>query len=210
MPPLDFLPLAEEAGLMGAITRLVLDDALAQISTWRFAGSTVAVSVNISATNLLDPRFTELVQHLLESHDVPAECLVLEITETSIISEFSRSQQVIQDLWDLGVVVSIDDFGAGFTSLAHLSSLAVRELKLDRTFIVGLATAEGERDLDLVRATIDLGHALGLRIVAEGIEDQATLELLAGLGCDIGQGYHIGMPKPASKTAFRTALAVRQ
>jgi diguanylate cyclase (GGDEF)-like protein len=210
VPPLDFLPLAEEAGLMGAITRLVLDDALAQISTWRFAGSTVAVSVNISATNLLDPRFTELVQHLLESHDVPAECLVLEITETSIISEFSRSQQVIQDLWDLGVVVSIDDFGAGFTSLAHLSSLAVKELKLDRTFIVGLARTEGERDLDLVRATIDLGHALGLRIVAEGIEDQATLDLLAGLGCDIGQGYHIGMPKPASKTAFRTALAVRQ
>ena len=107
-------------------------------------------------------------------------------------------------------MVSIDDFGAGFTSLAHLSSLAVKELKLDRTFVFGLATADGERDLDLVRATIDLGHALGLRIVAEGIEDQATLDLLAGLGCDIGQGYYIGMPKPAAKTAFRTALAIRQ
>jgi diguanylate cyclase (GGDEF)-like protein len=198
IPPLDFLPFAEEAGLMDAITKLVLTDAIAQCAAWRHEGNFRTVSVNISATNLLDPLFTDLVAELLTLHDVPAEALVLELTETSVISDFDRSQRVIQGLWDLGITVSIDDFGAGFTSLAHLSSLAVKELKLDRTFITGLTAKDCGRDLDLVRATINLGHALGLRIVAEGIEDQATLKLLSDLGCDLGQGYLISIPKPAT------------
>jgi diguanylate cyclase (GGDEF)-like protein len=197
--PLEFLPLAEEAGLMGRITTLVLTDALAQCAAWRTAGNPLSVSVNISPANLLDPRFTELVCNLLESHQVPAEALVLEITETTVISHFDRSRSVIQELWDQGIVVSIDDFGAGFTSLAHLSSLAVRELKLDRIFIAALTGGDSGRALDLVRATIDLGHALGLRIVAEGIEEHATLELLSGLGCDLGQGNFISQPKPAHR-----------
>jgi diguanylate cyclase (GGDEF)-like protein len=210
VPPLEFLPLAEEAGLMGSITTLVLTDALAQCAVWRSAGSPVSVSVNISPTNLLDPRFTDLVRDLLESHQVPAEALVLEITETSVISHFDRSQRVIQELRDHGIVVSIDDFGAGFTSLAHLSSLAVKELKLDRIFVAGLTDGDGGRALDLVRATIDLGHALGLRIVAEGIEDSATLELLSELGCDLGQGNFISKPKPASRLTFIPKLAGSQ
>ena len=107
--------------------------------------------------------------------------LVLEVTETSIISDFERSKPCIDRLRDLGVVVSIDDFGAGFTSLAHLSGLAVGELKLDRAFITGLARTAKVRDLELVRATIELGHAMGLRVVAEGIEDDATLKLLSKL-----------------------------
>ena len=194
---------------MGALTRWVLTQALGQCAGWRAVGHRMTVSVNVSATNLLDPRFTDLVRDLLESHQVPAEALVLEITETSVISNFARSQQIIQELWDLGIVVSIDDFGAGFTSLAHLSSLAVKELKLDRTFIAGLTAGDSGRDLDLVRATIDLGHALGLRIVAEGIEDHATLELLTDLGCDLGQGYFINIPKPADQMAFASQLAGR-
>jgi diguanylate cyclase (GGDEF)-like protein len=202
VPPLEFLPFAEEAGLMGSITNLVLTDAIAQCAAWRSEGKQLTVSVNISATNLLDPRFTDLVRDLLDSHDLPAEALVLEITETSVISDFDQSQRVIQELWDLGIVVSIDDFGAGFTSLAHLSSLAVKELKLDRTFLTGLTETNGSRDLDLVRATIELGHALGLRIVAEGIEDDATLQLLTDLGCDLAQGYLISIPKPPSHLAF--------
>jgi len=197
--PLEFLPLAEEAGLMGRITTLVLTGALAQCAAWRNAGNPLSVSVNISPANLLDPRFTELVRDLLESHRVPAEALVLEITETTVISHFDRSRSVIQELWDQGIVVSIDDFGAGFTSLAHLSSLTVKELKLDRIFIAALTGDDSGRALDLVRATIDLGHALGLRIVAEGIEDHATLELLSGLGCDLGQGNFISQPKPAHR-----------
>ena len=210
VPPDKFLPFAEDAGLMGPITTLVLDDAITQCAAWRSAGNPVPVSVNISATNLLDPRFTDLVADLLQSHGVPAEDLVLEITETSVISEFDRSQRVIQELWDLGIIVSIDDFGAGFTSLAHLSSLAVKELKLDIEFIRRLTAKDNERDLDLVRATIDLGHALGLRIVAEGIEDHATLELLSDLGCDLGQGYFISKPKPANKLALTSRISSSQ
>jgi diguanylate cyclase (GGDEF)-like protein len=208
--PLEFLPLAEEAGLMGAITTLVLTDALAQCAAWRNAGNPLSVSVNISPANLLDPRFTDLVRDLLESHRVPAEALVLEITETTVISHFDRSRSVIQELWDQGIVVSIDDFGAGFTSLAHLSSLAVKELKLDRIFIAALTGDDSERALDLVRATINLGHALGLRIVAEGIEDCATLELLSDLGCDLGQGNIISQPKPAHRLTLVPNLAGSQ
>jgi EAL domain-containing protein (putative c-di-GMP-specific phosphodiesterase class I) len=113
---------------------------------------------------------------------------------------------VIEDLRDLGVVVSIDDFGAGVTSLAYLSSLAVGELKLDRSFILGLSAGDTERDMDLVRSTIELGHAMGLRIVAEGIEDDATLAVLAQLGCDIAQGYCISRPMPPGELAFRGSL----
>jgi len=147
------------------------------------------------------------VRDLLESHQVPAEALVLEITETSVISHFDRSQSVIQELRDHGIVVSIDDFGAGFTSLAHLSSLAVKELKLDRIFIAALSNGDTGRAFDLVRATINLGHALDLRIVAEGIEDYATLELLSDLGCDLGQGNFISEPQPADRLTFIPKLA---
>jgi diguanylate cyclase (GGDEF)-like protein len=203
LPPGEFLPFAEEAGLMGAITRSVLSDAITQCAAWRRDGKTLTVSVNISASNLLEAGFADLVRDLLAARDVPTQALVLEITETSVISDFDRAQQVIQELCDIGVVVSIDDFGAGFTSLAHLSGLAVKELKLDRAFVAKLTEPDSERDLDLVRATIELGHALGLRIVAEGIEDKSTLDLLAGLGCDFGQGYLISIPKPADRLALQ-------
>jgi diguanylate cyclase (GGDEF)-like protein len=209
IPPLEFLPLAEEAGLMGSITTLVLTDAITQVAEWHRAGKYLSVSVNISPVNLLDPGFTALVRSLLDTHQVPAETLVLEITETTAVTHFDRSQSVIQELRDLGIVVSIDDFGAGFTSLAHLSDLAVRELKLDRVFIAGLTGVERGRALDLVRATIELGHALGLRIVAEGIEDSATLELLSELGCDLGQGYYISRPKPANMLALQPAESAK-
>jgi diguanylate cyclase (GGDEF)-like protein len=198
IPPQEFLPLAEDAGLMGSVTTFVLTESLAQCAAWRRSGRHLSVSVNISPVNLLDPRFTTLVRDLLESHRLPAEALVLEITETTAITEFDRSQSVIKELRDLGIVVSIDDFGAGVTSLGHLSNLAVKELKLDRVFVAALTGDDRSRALDLVRATIELGHALGLRIVAEGIEDAATLELLSSLGCDLGQGYYISMPKPAA------------
>ena len=136
--------------------------------------------------------------------------MVLELTETTIVTEFDRSKLVIEELRALGLLVSIDDFGTGFTSMAHLTSLAVSELKLDRTFITSLGTGEDGGDLQLVRAAIDLGHALGLRVVAEGIEDATTLELLSKLGCDIAQGYRIGKPRPATELAFQSPLADAQ
>jgi predicted signal transduction protein with EAL and GGDEF domain len=204
LPPLTFLPLAEEAGLMRTLTAFVVDEALAQCAGWRAAGTSIAVSVNVASSNLLDPGFTALIEELLELHNLPANALVLEITETSIITEFDRSRLVIEQLRDLGLVVSIDDFGAGFTSLAYLNKLAVGELKLDRAFIAGLTANANKRDTELVRATIHLGHALGLRVVAEGIEDSPTLDLLTGLGCDLAQGYFIGEPKPAGELSLET------
>jgi diguanylate cyclase (GGDEF)-like protein len=207
LAPLTFLPLAEDAGLMKALTAVVLNQALDQCATWWAAGRQMSVSVNISATNLLDTGFVDLVRGLLDQHQLPAHVLVLEITETSIIADFEQSQRVIQQLRDLGLIVSIDDFGAGFTSLAHLSGLAVGELKLDRSFVTSLVAGEQERDLELIRGTIRLGHSLGLRIVAEGIEDADTLSLLGDLGCDLAQGYFIGKPKPATEFAFQPNIA---
>jgi diguanylate cyclase (GGDEF)-like protein len=199
IPPLEFLPLAEEAGLMGPLTRLVLDLALAQCAIWRAAGSRLAISVNVSSSNLLDPGFIDVVRSALRRHRVPAAALILEITETTIIRDFAACQSAIEELRGLGLGVSIDDFGSGFTSLAYLGSLPITELKLDRTFIEGLSTHGREQDVKLVRATIELGHALGLLVVAEGIETLATLELLSLLGCDRAQGYFTGRPVPAEE-----------
>jgi diguanylate cyclase (GGDEF)-like protein len=209
IPPLKFLPLAEEAGLMEAVTRWVLAAALEQCAEWRMSGRQLAVAVNVSASNLLEPTFIEMVADMLERYRLPADALVVEVTETTVISDFDQTKRVVDELRDLGLVVSIDDFGAGFTSLAHLSTLAVRELKLDRAFVTGLAQGDDrERDLQLVRATIELGHTMGLRVVAEGIEDRATLSLLFELGCDVAQGYFIGKPRPAAELFFRADTAV--
>jgi EAL domain-containing protein (putative c-di-GMP-specific phosphodiesterase class I) len=138
------------------------------------------------------------VTKVMARHHLPAAALVLEITETTIIRDFEMCKLVIRQLRELGLGVSIDDFGAGFTSLAYLGSLAVSELKLDRTFLTRLATGDTERNLALVRATIALGHKLDMRVVAEGIEDRDALELLASIGCDLAQGYFISRPMPAA------------
>jgi EAL domain-containing protein (putative c-di-GMP-specific phosphodiesterase class I) len=206
LPPEKFLPLAEEAGLMHSITRWVLEQATFQCAQWRDSGRPVVVAVNISPTNLLEPGFVTEVQNQLQRHQLSPSSLVLEITEQCVIAEFEESRRVINTLRELGLVISIDDFGAGVTSLAYLSSLAVRELKLDKSFIAGLERGDNASDLNLVRSTIELGHAMGLRIVAEGIEDRATLTLLAELGCDFAQGYCISRPKPAAELAFRSEL----
>jgi len=204
LAPDKFLPLAEEAGLMGRLTAWILSEALGQCAKWRAAGQPMVVSVNISPTNLLDAGFVKLVTDEIDYHHLSPEAVVLEITETSIITDFELAKQVIEQLRDLGIIVSVDDFGSGYTSLAHLSTLAVRELKIDKTLITRLTLNDHERDLQLVQATVDLAHAMGLRVVAEGIEDAATLVMLSDLGCDLAQGYFIGMPKPAHELSFRT------
>jgi EAL domain-containing protein (putative c-di-GMP-specific phosphodiesterase class I) len=200
--PLNFLPLAEEAGLMSSLTSWVLSRALTQCTEWRAAGHQVRVGVNVSAGDLLDPGLLERVGEQLERSGLPPDALVLEITETTLVSDFEHSRQVLARLHELGVEVSIDDFGAGFTSLAYLSALEVDELKLDRSFIARLAGPDRARDVELVRATVHLGHALGLRVVAEGIENAQTLELLGDVGCDVVQGYFIGKPVPPERLAF--------
>jgi diguanylate cyclase (GGDEF)-like protein len=204
VPPLKFLPLVEESNLMTQLTEWVLNEALEQCASWRKTGQDLVVAVNVSASNLLDPGLADLIQSLLEVHAVPPEALVIEVTETSIITEFKRSQAVISTLRDRGITVSIDDFGSGFTSLAYLSTLAVGELKLDQSFLAGLNGENRDRDIELIRATIQLGHDMGLRVVAEGIEDAATLELVKDLGCDLGQGFFICRPIPPTGIALQS------
>ncbi|MGA7834047.1 MAG: EAL domain-containing protein [Acidimicrobiales bacterium] len=203
VPPLKFLPLAEESGLMWPLTKWVLNEAFCQCAAWRTAERCLAVSVNVATTDLLEAGFIDHVKTLLAHYELPGEAVVIEITETTIITDFLRSQAVILELRDLGIVVSIDDFGAGFTSLAYLSSLAVGELKLDRAFITSLSAEGNGREMELVRATINLGHDMGLRVVAEGIENVETLDLLGDLGCDLAQGYFISRPTPASRLSFQ-------
>jgi diguanylate cyclase (GGDEF)-like protein len=197
--PTGFLPLAVEAGLMGRLTRWVLAAALRECARWHADGRPLRVSVNVSVGDLLDPTLPALVGELLDREQLGADSLTIEITETSIIDEFERAQAAVEGLRDLGVEVSVDDFGAGFTSLAYLSDLAVDELKLDRRFIIPLAGGATSRDSEVVRVMIDLGHALGMRVVAEGVEDAATLELLRSFGCDLAQGFGVGRPVAAAE-----------
>ena len=203
MPPDQFIPLAEETGLMQRVTEWVLETALTQCAAWRNTGREFSVAVNVSPSNLLEPHFVDTVKERLRHHGLPTAALVIELTETNVIEGFETCQRVIEDLRDSGIIVSIDDFGAGVTSLVYLRDLAIQELKLDRSFITRLTDGHPQRDLDVVRSTIELGHSLGLRIVAEGIEDEETLNLMAEYGCDIAQGYCISRPKPAEEFAFR-------
>jgi diguanylate cyclase (GGDEF)-like protein len=204
LSPANFLPLAEETGEIRAITTWVLDHAAKQCATWHARGLLFSVSVNVSPSNLLEADLVAMIQETLNRHALPASALVVEITENWVVSDFETARRVIQKLGQLGITVSIDDFGAGATSLAYLGDLTVGELKLDRSFVASLNGAEGSRETDLLRSIIELGHSVGMRIVGEGVEDESTQELLAQLGCDLAQGYHISKPKPASELVFET------
>jgi diguanylate cyclase len=204
VPPLDFLPLAEEAGLMRPLTTFVIQEALAQCADWRSQGHNLTVSINVSATNMLDVDFVALVDDQLRRHHIPADALILEITETTLISDLDHCAQVIDRFRKLGCTVSIDDFGAGFTSLASLGKLAVGEVKLDRSFLTTLDQHPNSRAL--IEATINLAHALGLHVVAEGVEEAATLDALTALGCDLAQGYYIARPTAAAELTLARHL----
>jgi diguanylate cyclase (GGDEF)-like protein len=203
IPPEHLLALAEESGLVHALAAWVFKEAIADCARWWSDGHEVAVAVNLLATDLLDSSLPRRVGELLALAGLPPRALVLEITEGMVMADLTRSKRVIEVLADSNILVSIDDFGTGFSSLSHLNDLAVGELKLDRTFTSRLQVGEASgRDEDIVRSIIDLGHALGLRVVAEGIERLGFVDVLAGLGCDIGQGYAIQTPCPASQINF--------
>ncbi|WP_328291292.1 EAL domain-containing protein [Kineococcus sp. NBC_00420] len=193
--PAQFLPLAESHALMDAITREVLHQAVAQQAAWRRSGLTVRVSVNLAAGTLLDASLPTTVHALLSEHDLPATSLVLEVTETALLREPDRSLAVVEALRALGAQVSIDDFGTGYSSLTQLRQLPVSELKLDRSFTLDLLA--DPRAAAIVANTITLAHDLGLRVVAEGVEDEATLTALTKLACDETQGYLHAKPLPA-------------
>jgi diguanylate cyclase len=208
IPPEHLLTLAEESGLIHSLAGWVFEEAIADCARWWHGGHRAAVAVNLLATDLLDSSLPRRVGELLTQADLPTEALILEITEGMVVADLTRSKRVIQSLSDAGILVSIDDFGTGFSSISHLNDLAVGELKLDRTFTSRLQSAQaGGRDEDIVRSVIDLGHALGLRVVAEGIERLDFIEVLAALGCDSGQGYAIQAPCPAAEIDFARSAA---
>ncbi|NEK57930.1 EAL domain-containing protein [Geodermatophilus sabuli] len=193
--PDAFIELAESAGLMGPLTTAVVGLALAQRRAWADAGRDLTVAVNVSPSNLVDEHFPEEVAGLLAEHGVPPTALVLEVTESLLMEDRERAVRVLARLREAGVGVSIDDYGTGYSSLAYLAALPVTELKLDRTFVAAMTGSS--RAASIVTSTLQLAHALGLTLVAEGAEDQATVDALAALGCDVVQGYHLSRPLPA-------------
>lgn len=156
----------------------------------------MAVSVNVSASSLLDQRLSEQVSWLLAEYALPPVALTLEITENTLMADPEQCRATLMKLSELGVSLSIDDYGTGYCSLSYLQNLPVDELKLDRAFLADLGRG---RNAAIVRSTIDLAHALGLRLVAEGVEDEPSLDLLRRLGCDAAQGYHLSRPRPANE-----------
>jgi diguanylate cyclase (GGDEF)-like protein len=202
IPPGAFVQTVEQTGLIGPLTRHVLERSIAECAAWRRDGRALSVAVNLSVRNLLDRDLPREIERMLDSFGVPASALQLEITESMIMTDPERALATVSRLSDLGVRLSVDDFGTGYSSLANLRRLPIDELKIDRSFVSPML--QDESDLIIVRSTINLGHDLGLRIIAEGVEDAPTLERLATLGCDLAQGYHLS--RPMAGNAFTTWL----
>jgi predicted signal transduction protein with EAL and GGDEF domain len=208
IPPSEFIPIAEGTGIIIRLTERVLGMALRAMRGWLDSGLAVPVAVNLSARCLLDASLPDLVSRLLREHGVPAALLRLEVTESAVMSDAARCTDVLQRLHELGVRLSIDDFGTGYSSMVHLRRLPVDELKIDRSFVLGMTTMPA--DAVLVRTAIDLGHNLGLTVVAEGVEGLEHAAALRDLGCDVAQGYHYAWPMgEADMTALleRSVLA---
>jgi diguanylate cyclase (GGDEF)-like protein len=203
LPPGAFIDAVEQTGLIGPLTRHVLERSIAQCSQWRAEGKDLSVAVNLSVRNLLDPSLPLQISDLLDSYHLPADRLQLEITESMIMSDPERALQIVGRLSDLGVRLSVDDFGTGYSSLSNLKRLPIDELKIDRSFVSPMM--QDESDLIIVRSTINLGHDLGLKVIAEGVEDELTLKRLATLGCDLAQGYHLS--RPLAPAAFDDWIA---
>jgi diguanylate cyclase (GGDEF)-like protein len=195
VPPDDFIPLAESCGLIEALTRHVLDVGIAQTAQWRAQGLELKLAVNVSVRDLSGTALVESVGAALARSGLPASCLLLEVTEGSLFAESHRAATTLRRLEELGVALSLDDFGTGWSSLDHLRRLPVQELKVDRSFVQRMA---GDvRDVAIVRSVVDLGVGLGMRIVAEGVEDQQTWDLLREMGCDEAQGWLLSRAQPA-------------
>jgi diguanylate cyclase (GGDEF)-like protein/PAS domain S-box-containing protein len=192
LPPDDFIPLAEQTGLISPLSYWVLEAAVKQQRAWRALGIDIPVAVNLSRRVLHDSRLPETVARLLARSGVSPAALILEITESSLMADPVRSGDNLKQLRALGVRISIDDFGTGYSSLASLKNLSVDELKIDQSFVQAMATDASARAI--VRAIIDLADALKLSVVAEGVEDRATWDVLAGRGCDVAQGYFLSRP----------------
>jgi diguanylate cyclase (GGDEF)-like protein len=192
VPPDVFIPLAEQSGIIAALTRAALAQSLTTLSLLHAAGHRVEMAVNISARLLSDLELPRMVHDLILERDVPASCVTIEVTESTITADPRRAMQVLQELRETGIRVAVDDFGTGYSSLSYLRRLQPDELKVDRSFVTHMR--RDENSAVIVRSTVDLGHGLGLSVVAEGVEDDETYGLLRELGCDRVQGYVVARP----------------
>ncbi|WP_328291460.1 EAL domain-containing protein [Kineococcus sp. NBC_00420] len=215
LAPVHFVELAEAHGLMSELTTVVLSQAVQQTAAWHAAGFPLRIAVNLATSCLVNPDLVPLVDQVLADSGLPATALVLEITETTLMSDPDTSRATIEDLLRRGVAVSIDDYGTGYSSLAYLQDLSAVELKLDRAFTLRLASenpaggtagnsaggvgVEGGRTAAIIAGTVELAHSLGMRLLVEGVEDVATLQRLSELGVDETQGYHHARPMPAAE-----------
>lgn len=197
MPPDQFIPIAEQTGLIKPLTIWVLNEALRQCRDRCDTGIELSVAVNVSTRNLQDTRLPDQISELLETWGVAPRLLELEITESAIMSNLETSMEILSRLSAMGIRLSIDDFGTGHSSLAYLKRLPINEIKIDKSFIKDIAS--DDKNIPIVQATIDLGHRLGLTVVAEGIENEEICHRLGNLGCDVGQGYLISPPISASE-----------
>ncbi|HET9646076.1 MAG TPA: EAL domain-containing protein [Burkholderiaceae bacterium] len=197
LPPSEFIPFAEHTGYIRELTRWLIEAAARQSGLWRAQGHTIRLALNVSARDLLNPDLPAIMAESLSRHGVPPDSISMEVTETALMEDPAGAHATVRRLRELGVKLSIDDYGTGFSSLAYIKRLAVDELKIDRAFIKELV--HDADDQAIVRSTIELGHNLGLQVVAEGIEDAHTADKLREMGCDLGQGYHFARPLPADE-----------
>ncbi len=190
--PGQFIPIAEEVGLIGRITDWVLVTALRQCREWHARGLYLPIAVNVSARSFQSPRLVDKVRWALQESEVEPDALEIEITENTLMADLNHGSEILASLNRLGVGVAIDDFGTGYSSLSYLKRLPIDTLKIDKSFLLDMAT--DENDAVIVRSIIDLGHNLGYKVVAEGVEDRGVWDMLEILGCDAVQGYHISRP----------------
>jgi EAL domain-containing protein (putative c-di-GMP-specific phosphodiesterase class I) len=196
--PDQFLPMAEETGIINDVGAAILRSSLAQLGQWRErvpSFAELSIAVNVSSRQLLGGEFIEVVREALAESGVPAGSLWLEITETALMSDVKAASVALRELRGVGLHLSVDDFGTGYSSLTYLKRFPVEAIKVDRTFVNGLGI--DNEDSTIVEAVVRLGHSLGLAVVAEGVETPLQLSRLRELGCDRGQGYLFGRPRPA-------------
>jgi diguanylate cyclase len=205
LPPLAFVGLAEHAGLIRGLTERVLRLAVHDAVEWRRRWPNLRVAVNIAPRTLLDPTLPPLVRQVLAEHALPPSALTLEVTESAIVDNAHRVEEALRDLTSLGCTIAIDDFGTGYSSFSYLRRLSIHELKIDRLFVQGMTTDAS--DLAIVELTVDLGHRLGKRVVAEGVETDQQAEGLVRAGCDVLQGFLFSLP--VSSEAFMDAVEAR-
>jgi len=195
LPPSEFLPFAEQTGIVTHLTAWVAENTMRQLGIWRAAGLSLHVSMNVSSRDLMERELPDRLVAAALRHGVPPACVVIEVTESALMEDPKRAQQTLLDLKQQRFRIAIDDYGTGYSSLAYLQRLHCDELKLDRSFVMDVAMRT--RDAAIVRSTVDLGHSLGLTVVAEGVESQAVIQKLRELGCDVAQGFEISRPVPA-------------